>query len=146
VQSKERLTGSMRDAQTESECSIFEMALAAGLQPGSDEQIVASLRAMFPDTPQAQLRSANRLPSQSFLEGSVTGRSVTFIKKYQGDSFSGFRVGDRYVGAVISDHAVHYQGLLNDDATRIEGKWWIPPNPEQGGIGCNGFFILNRDV
>src|SRR5437899_507034 len=51
-----RLTGTMTDGETESERSVFDMTVEAGLPPGSDEQIIASLRNMFPESPRAEVR------------------------------------------------------------------------------------------
>jgi hypothetical protein len=49
LQAGERLTGSMRDRETQSEYSVFQLAAEQGLPPGADEQIVAALREMVPD-------------------------------------------------------------------------------------------------
>ena len=44
VETGKRLSGSMRDGHPNSEHSVFEAALGAGLPPGADEQIEAQLR------------------------------------------------------------------------------------------------------
>jgi hypothetical protein len=139
-----RLTGTMTDGETESERSVFEMALEAGLPPGADELIIAQLRQLVPDAPGAPVRSVTQLPSASVLEGSVRGRFVSFRKIYRGEHFSGYRVGDRYVGVVLEHHVVHYQGELNDSGTEIQGNWWIEPARGAGGRRAEGSFWLRR--
>jgi hypothetical protein len=140
-----RLTGTMHDSDTESERSVFETAAEAGLPPGADEEIVLGLRKMFVDAPQAPVRCAALLPAESRLEGEVRDRTVSFLKTYQGEHFTGFRVGDRYVGAVIEGHQVHYRGELSRDGTSIEGRWWIAP-PTEGGVRTEGGFLLRRET
>jgi hypothetical protein len=139
-----RLTGRMTDRETQSERSVFEMALGAGLPPGADELIIAHLRQLVPDAPGAPVRSVTHLPPASVLEGSVRGRSVCLRKIYQGEHFSGYRVGDRYVGVVLEHHVVHYQGELDDAVTEIHGKWWIEPARGAGGRRAEGSFSLRR--
>jgi hypothetical protein len=144
VQSGDRLTGQMRDEETDSDCSLSEMATRAGLPPGADEQILARLRDMVPDSSGKPVRYASHLPPTSRLEGQVRGQSISFIKKYQGVSFSGFRVGDRLVGVENRAHAVHYQGRLSDDGTEIEGQWWIEADRQHGTVRTEGRFVLRR--
>ena len=143
TQAGERLTGTMRDAETEFEKSVFEAAAEAGLPPGADEQIVAGLREMLPDA-RGPVRSTTRLPATSVLEGDVRGRTVSFRKTYQGEHFAGFRVGDREVGVVLEGHVVHYRGQVNDAGTAVEGQWWIDPPPGRGGRRAEGTFTLRR--
>ena len=145
TQSGTRLTGTMHDGETESERSVFESAAEAGLPPGADEQIVLGLRQMFVDAPQAPVRCAAQLPAESLLEGEIWERTVSFRKTYQGEHFTGFRVGDRYVGTVIEDHQVHYRGEISRDGQSMEGKWWINPRPEVGSGRAEGGFALRRE-
>src|SRR5215470_14341029 len=93
TQSDGQLRGSMRDRDTLSEKSVFETAADAGLPPGADEQIVQSLRELFPDAAGAPVRATSQLPPTSVLSGYVLGRAVYFLKTYQGEHFVGYRVG-----------------------------------------------------
>jgi hypothetical protein len=144
VQAGERLTGSMRDHDTDHEYSLFQIAAEAGLAPGADEQMFAQLRALFPDDPSAPIRYRSHLPPESVLEGRVNGSTVYFLKTYQGTSFGGFRIGDKMVGTDSTNHTVHYQGQLSPDGTEIEGTWWIDPNPKHGTARMEGIFSLRR--
>src|SRR5262245_31819556 len=89
LQSGASLRGSMRDRETVTEKSVFEVALEAGLPPGSDEQIEESLRAMFPDASNARVRGKYEIPAVSTLEGDIRKRTVSFVKRYQGECFFG---------------------------------------------------------
>lgn len=140
----ERLTGTMHDLDPACERSVFEMAVEAGLPPGEEEQIIAWLRAQFPDAPGVPIRSVTHLPPISVLEGTVRGRTVYFRKTYEGERFSGYRVGDRYVGVTIALHVVYYSGQLSDAGTHLEGRWWIQQAPEHGGHRTEGGFVLRR--
>jgi hypothetical protein len=146
VQAGEHLSGSMRDGETDSSRSVFDVAFQAGLPPGADEQIVARLREAFPDAPATPIRFLSHLPPESALEGRVKGRALSFLKTYQGTHYGGFAVGDRLVGHSIEGHAVHYSGELSPDGLQIEGKWWIDPPPESGGRPAEGSFTLRRRV
>src|SRR5262245_65458339 len=75
VQTGETLRGTMRDRETVTEKSVFEVALEAGLPPGADEQIEQSLRAMFPEARSARVRSKSELPPLSTVEGNSCGRT-----------------------------------------------------------------------
>jgi hypothetical protein len=143
-QDKSVLKGTMMDATTEVERSIFEMVVAEGLPPGTDELIIARFRASFPDMSCSEIRCVMHLPTHSIIEGSIKERRVSYRKSYQGESFSGFRIGKRYVGARIQRHVVNYLGLLNDSGTRIEGTWSIP-GPERSRKSLHGSFVLVRD-
>jgi hypothetical protein len=139
--SGEVLTGSMRDGEPDQEMSVSEVA---GDAPGMDEQIVAKLREMFPDSPIAPIRYISHLPTESTLKGWVRGLGVYFLKSYRGISFGGFRVGDRVVGQKTEDDAVHYSGRVGTSGDEIEGRWWVDPTPEAGGRRTEGSFILRR--
>jgi hypothetical protein len=146
VQTGESLQGRMRDDQTEFEQSVFETAVEAGLPPGADEQIIARLRRQFPDEPAAPIRATSTLPPTSVLAGSVRGRRVYFLKTYQGEAFSGYRVGCRQVGLTIEQHGVHYDGRLSADGTTLEGRWLIEPLPGYGSPRTEGRFLLRRQA
>ena len=64
-----RLTGTMRDGQTDQDLSVFEATASAGLPPGSDEQIEARLRALLPREVSGPIRYVTHLPTDSVLEG-----------------------------------------------------------------------------
>jgi hypothetical protein len=134
----------MRDGQTESDYSLFEVAQQAGLPPGADEQIEEGLRRALPDTPSGPIRYVWRLPSGSVLEGRCKGSVVYFLKTYQGTSFSGYKAGDRLLGIHKEGHAVHYEGRLSPDGLVIEGRWWIEADPEEGTPRTEGLFSLRR--
>jgi hypothetical protein len=71
VQAGEQLTGSMRDGETDTASSVFDVAFEAGLPPGADEQIVARIREAFPDAPATPIRYVTHLPPESDLVGWV---------------------------------------------------------------------------
>jgi hypothetical protein len=144
VQTGARLAGTMADLTPKRERSVFEAAVEAGWPPGADEQIIAQLRELFPDAPRAPIRYLNEMPASSVLAGKVEGRSVSFLKTYEGELRSGYLVGDRFVGETIPRHAVHYEGRLSADSTEIEGKWWIPQDRERNARRLEGDFFLRR--
>lgn len=144
VQDGERLTGAMRDGETDSESTVFKVAADAGLPPGADERIEADLRAMFPDARAEPIRFITHLPPESSLEGSVKGDRVQLLKRYQGAHYGGYRVGDKLVGHRIEDHSVQYGGRLSPDGLEIEGRWWIDPIAGAGGHRTEGSFTLRR--
>jgi hypothetical protein len=143
-QQGERLSGAMRDGETDQTSSVFDIAFEAGLPPGADEQIVAQLREMFPDAPADPIDYVAHLPPESVLEGQVRGQEVTFLKTYRGIHYGGYRVGEVVVGHHVEDHQVHYRGKLGPRGDEIEGKWWIDPRPEPGSRRAEGSFILRR--
>jgi hypothetical protein len=138
-QSGEGLTGTMRDGEPDKEMPISEVTSGS-----EDEQIVARLREMFPDSPIAPIRYVSHLPPESILEGWVRGSGVYLLKSYRGVSFGGFRVGDQIVGQEIPEHSVHYSGRIGPGGDEIEGRWWIDPSPESGGRRTEGSFRLRR--
>jgi hypothetical protein len=141
VQKGTQITGSMEDLEIEFDGSIFELAFYAGLPPGSDEQIDARLRNMFPDAGSAPIRYKSRLSSNSIVEGTVAGDMVRFVKMYQGEHYGGFVVGTREVGCSRPGHSVDYRGQVKDQGLHIEGRWTIvQPNCRL----MQGVFILNR--
>jgi hypothetical protein len=144
VQAHQRLTGSMRDRETDFEYSITEWANEAGLPPGGDEQIVDRLRLMFPDAPATPIRYVMHLPPDSELEGWVKGPEVSFLKFYMGDQYGGYLIGDSVVGFQHAAHVVHYTGRLSTDGEAIEGRWWIDPTPGRGARRTEGSFTLRR--
>lgn len=140
-----KFTGSMRDGQPDRECSLFEGAMEAGLPPGADELIDEKLRSMIPEAGRDPIRCVSHLPEESVLEGSSQGDVVTFTKTYLGTSFSGYKVGQKFVGTEAEGHTVHYEGQLSPDQSIIEGRWWIDANPEAGTGRAKGLFLLRRD-
>jgi hypothetical protein len=143
-QEGERLTGTMTDGETDKESSVFEATAAAGLPPGADEQIVARLAEMFPDTPPDSIRYITHLPSGSSVEGWFRDSTVYFLKTYEGVHFGGYKVGERVVGQVAENHSVHYKGNLSADGREIEGRWWIESEAGQGSARNEGSFLLRR--
>jgi hypothetical protein len=144
VQAGERLTGSMRDGVTDTECSVTELALKAGLPPGGDEQIVDRLRRMFPDAPATEVRYVTHLSADSALKGWVDGPEVYFKKTYKGSHYGGYQIGDKLVGFEKESHVVHYGGRVNSDGQEIEGKWWIEDAPGDATRRTEGAFTLRR--
>jgi hypothetical protein len=132
----------MRVGHPDRECTVFEATAEAGLPPGADEQIEARLREIVPDSRSGPIRYVSHLPPESILEGQCTGRTVRFLKTYQGTSFGGYRVGDKLVGIERADHAVHYEGRLSADGLVINGRWWIEADPESGTRRAAGEFCL----
>jgi hypothetical protein len=125
VQAGESLSGSMRDGHPEGEYALFQFAAEAGLAPGADEQIEANLRKQFANAPTAPIRYVTHLPPESVLESRRKGQTVSFLKSYQGTSFSGYKMGERLLGIEKAGHTVHYEGQLSADGLVIEGRWWI---------------------
>jgi hypothetical protein len=146
VQEGDNLSGSMRDGEPDRDSSLFEFAAEAGLPPGTDERIDAKLREMLPDAPAGPIRYVSHLPPDSHLEGRLSGRVVTFAKTYMGMSFSGYQVGDKVVGTQSEGHTVQYEGVLSSDGTKIEGRWWIDPDPALGTQRVAGTFTLRREI
>lgn len=144
TQAGDRISGSMRDDDARHECSVFEIAAMAGLPPGADEQIVARLRALVPDEENEPIRYVSVLPPESKIEGRVRGRSVTFVKSYQGATSSGYRVGKTLLGEARRGHWVHYEGTLTDDGQTMEGVWRIDADPALGCKSLEGSFRLQR--
>jgi hypothetical protein len=134
----------MRDGHPDNEYSLFEVAFEAGLPPGADEQIDANVREMVPGAPAGPIRYVSHLPTDSVLKGRRMGKTVYFLKTYQGTSFGGFKVGDQVLGRENAGHAVHYEGQLSSDGHVIEGQWWIDPDPAYGARRTEGLFALRR--
>jgi len=139
----DQLGGTMNDSDTESDRSIFEATLEAGLPPGSDELIVARLREKYPESLQEPIRIVSHLPAQSVLQGRVKNRVVTFTKTYQGEHFAGIRVGKEYIGTRISEHQVQFRGELSADGQVLHGIWWIEAS-QPGERRLQGQFELRR--
>ena len=118
---------------------------AAWMITSTDEQIISRLREQFPDEGGAPISASMTLPPESVLEGTVEGRTVSFVKTYQGDAFSGFQIGSRRVGLSFSGHGVHYRGELSADGQTIEGQWWLEPDPDKGVTRrAEGTFLLRK--
>lgn len=58
------------------------------------------------------------------IEGTRTGSAVSFVKFYDGSG--------------SMSHAVRYEGSVDSDLTRIEGRWTIPRQ-------WSGTFFMTRD-
>lgn len=138
------LEGTMRDAETRFEMSVYEMAAACGLPPGADEQIVQTLRHQYPDHPGAPIKALTTLPDRSEVEGEVRGRRVTFRKIYRGEAFSGYTVGEERVGVTLRGHTMQHRGSIDEDGVLIDGNWWIDADPSRGVRRTEGLFILRR--
>lgn len=143
VHENDRLHGTMNDRDTESERSIFEATLEAGLPPGSDELIVARLREKYPEAQQEPIRIVSQLPASSLLQGRVKNRVVTFTKTYQGEHVAGIRVGREFIGTRISAHQVQFRGELTADGLMLHGIWWIEAH-QPGERRLQGQFELRR--
>ena len=143
VQEGDRISGTMIDAETDFDRSLFDAARQAGLPPGADETIDASLRRLHPEVGRGPIRAKSRLPADSRLEGSVDGDRVTFTKTYQGQHFIGYQVGDREIGSAKEDHSVEYWGRLSEDGSRMEGRWTICATESPKGF-IDGAFLLQR--
>jgi hypothetical protein len=141
----DRLHGRMRDEETETDRSVYEVAAEAGLPPGSDEQIVERLREAVAGGRSVPVRYVTRLPADSELRGGLRGTTVHFVKRYEGVHFSGFKVGDELVGSETRGHEVHYEGRLSPDGLVIEGRWWIDRPPRSGARRAEGLFVLRRE-
>ena len=139
-----RLTGTMHDHEPDQDLSVFEATAAAGLPPGSDEQIEARLRELLPREISGPIRFVTHLPTDSVLDGQVEGSTVAFVKTYRGQSYSGYKVGDAIVGGHSENHCVQYRGRLGPDGATLEGRWWIDADPERLIARAEGSFSLHR--
>jgi hypothetical protein len=146
IEVEERLSGFMYDGKPDHEYSIFQATSEAGLPPGTDEQFEARLREMVPDAPPGSIKYIIRLPTNSILQGRKSGQTITFLKTYQGNTVSGFQVGNQLIGTRKSGHAVHYEGRLSMDGQTMEGRWWIDANPKSGTRMTEGLFLLRRST
>jgi hypothetical protein len=115
-----------------------------GLPPGADEQIVAQVRALCPGGERLPVRAETFVPSQSDLEGEVSGDAVRFLKRYRGTFFTGYRIGELRVGVSGEDQEVQYRGRISPDGTEIEGRWLLPNSPAKGLVRTEGGFVLKR--
>jgi hypothetical protein len=141
----DHLSGMMNDDCTRIEATVAELALAEGLPPGADEAIVEHLRSLVPDAPDVPIRAEVCLPPKSTLDGEVAGRVVRFRKTYQGQHFTGYRIGDVRVGSLGQGQEVDYWGQLSADGTEIEGHWRLPGDPDRGlSRRLGGSFFLRR--
>lgn len=143
----EILRGTMNDQKVDFDTSVAELALAEGLAPGTDEQIVEKVRALCPDAPPLPVRAEFHLPSESTLEGEVHDRTVEFLKRYQGRHFVGYRVGTLRVGLAGEDREVRYRGRLSEDGRRIEGRWNLLGGDSYDlfPLRTEGDFVLRRE-
>lgn len=138
VQDGDVLTGTMSDVETDFEMTVTELAQEAALPPGADEVITAKLREVMPEAT-GPIRAVAKLPEHSVVEGRINGDRVEFIKTYQGEHFSGYRVGEQLVGIPHANHQVLYSGMAFGDV--IEGKWLICAGQ---GTRAEGDFELRR--
>jgi hypothetical protein len=145
VQEGVALGGSMHDGQSDFDCSLFDLTAKAGLPPGADERIDANLRAMMPGA-RGPIRYVIDLPPESRLEGRCAGSTVSFVKTYLGESFQGYKVGEKVLGSREKGHSVHYQGLLSLAGDEIQGTWCIPAGPGHQSRRTEGTFLLRRDL
>jgi hypothetical protein len=146
VQEGERLTGSMKDGETDRSASLFEVAAESGMAPGEDEQITERLRAILPDAPTEPIQYVWHLPQHSVLAGWVRGATVYFVKTYRGIHYGGYQIGNVIVGHQTEDHAVQYRGKLSPGRDEIEGTWWIDESGEPVGRRSGGSFVLQRQA
>ncbi|MFO0889135.1 MAG: hypothetical protein U0790_08340 [Isosphaeraceae bacterium] len=143
-QDGENLSGSMTDGDTDRDLSVFEATAEAGMPPGEDERLVARLTELFPDAEADSIRYVSHLPPRSSVEGRVRGSTISFIKRYEGTHFGGYRVGEHLVVHVDEGHTVHYQGRLSPNGRELEGRWWIESDPSSGRPRNEGTFELRR--
>lgn len=130
--------GTMNDGETSFEMSVTELAQEAALPPGADEVITARLREEVPEE-KGPIRVVSKLPPYSIIEGRIDGDRVEFTKTYQGEHFSGYRVGEKLVGVPRMNHQVRYHGTIAADV--IAGRWLISTGL---GICAEGEFELRR--
>lgn len=146
-QNGELLSGTMRDHCTSFVSSVSDLAMEEGLPPGSDEQIVARVRSLCPNTDHLPVRAEFILPEHSSLEGNVVGTAVRFTKTYHGEFFSGYRVGNMRVGVKRDAQTIRFRGIIGEDGTQIEGQWSMP-EPEDAMRPIHrteGAFVLQRE-
>jgi hypothetical protein len=143
-QEGDHLSGTMSDAETAFESSVSELAMEEGLPPGADEQIVEQVRSLVPGGYRLPVRAETLVPSDSVLDGEVAGDAVRFLKRYQGMSFTGYRIGDTRVGVSGEDQEVQYRGRISPDGNEIEGRWLLANSPAKGLVRTEGGFVLRK--
>ncbi|MCK5942047.1 MAG: hypothetical protein KAI24_08775 [Planctomycetes bacterium] len=85
------------------------------------------------------------LPEFSIVEGDVDGRSVAFVKRYEGThSVVAWIDEGEEAQFEIPGHLVHYQGELVDDGSKLTGEWRIRCGDERGDGDAVGTFELIR--
>lgn len=83
------------------------------------------------------------LPERSIVEGEVTGRTVAFVKQYQGTSTTSIRVGNRKTVSIeVPGHQVFYRGAVDASGDEVAGTWSIPAR--SNGRSQRGRFMLRR--
>lgn len=86
---------------------------------------------------------AAMLPELSVIEGTIDGRSVTFLKKYQGTATSSFWQRGHAIEHKTNDaHQVVYAGALDETQQTLRGHWRI--GAPHGLPATTGAFELRR--
>jgi hypothetical protein len=143
LQEGSRISGRMSDVDTVTEQSLYDAVARAGYPPGTDEQIAERIRQQHPTGDNGPITTRSVLPKESILEGTVSGEFVRFRKRYQGESFHSFQVGDKEIGHTTPGHAVEYSGRFSVDGSTISGQWRIhEPGAARGCL--KGGFELRR--
>lgn len=145
LQTGDRISGFMRDVEPDEEYILYDPASAIRNPREVKDQIDANLLALIPQAGSQPIHWVSHLPPDSILLGKQSGRTLSFIKTYQGISFQGYRIGDQYYFVEeIPGHSVEYEGQISLDGQRIQGKWWIESNLASGAPCIEGKFILLR--
>lgn len=145
LQTGDRISGFMRDDEPDEEYTVYDPSSAVRNTRKDDEPIDRKLLALIPQAGLQPIHWVSHLPPDSILLGKLTGRTVSFVKTYQGISFQGYRIGDKYFGEESPGRSVDYEGQVSLDGLRIQGNWWIESNPAIGTPRVEGRFSLRRE-
>ena len=130
IQDGERIRGTMRDRDT--------LAISDG---SSDRELVEVLDEIFQSPGGDPIEVLSNLPALSTLEGHIDGKTVYFLKRYQGSHSFHIWQGDNELQVDLGEHRVHYRGTTDDCCAKIRGEWWIEDEGEEEDCGT---FELNR--
>ena len=124
------ISGTMRDDNPECEYTLFEIAVE--LSSEAKEQIEESFRELVPHATAGSIHYLTRLPIDSSIQGRRDGQVISFVKKYAGECFGGYKAGGEIIGTQIGNHAVYYEGRLTYDNRELKGRWFVEARPEHG--------------
>jgi hypothetical protein len=142
VQDGARISGYMRDLDTERTNSLYEATVNAGLPPGADERLDEQIRNMVPNAGGDSIIVRSILPTDSVLMGTLNNGFVRFTKSYQGESFHAYEIGTKGISCKTPGHAVEYSGRLSLDRLKITGIWTIYQKEAPRGVIDGGFELV----
>ena len=138
-----KLSGSMVDMEPCHNQSLRAMLQESHMSNDEIEQFVAEIRSQFPDTPEGEIDYRSQLPEKSLVDGTVDGRQVSFVKRYEGYMEIEYVLNDLALPDTVHCELIHYTGELSENCNTIAGEWTIPP-PDDNGATVSGTFQLVR--